>query len=194
MTSINACLYVSDLGWIDFLQQFQDHVCLTTESKLWVVLTLHSFDRKAKMKQHFITFMQWIFNQDHTGLAQLLGEGEECCFLPTFIVHHPHKQGQNWVVFHSNPKHLGVPLSDVLLTKPKFNKGLLGALVHFLCKQVPSDIKQMFQITGTSSDSSRTMTLWIRLSNTGCGSVSSTLRKYWNSKRKKKKKKRENTL
>lgn len=105
-----------------------------------------TFERKAETKQHFFTFMQRIFDQDHAELAPPLAEGEECWYLPTFGVYHPHKPGQIRVVFDSSAKHLGVSLNDVLLTGPDLNNGLLGVLMRFRREQiaVTADIEQMF--------------------------------------------------
>ena len=83
------------------------------------------------MKEHFVTFMQRIFDQDHAELAPPLTNREECWYLPTFGVYHPHKPGQIRVVFDSSAKHLGVSLNDVLLTGPDLNNSLLGVLMRF---------------------------------------------------------------
>ncbi|KAK0138987.1 hypothetical protein N1851_024461 [Merluccius polli] len=69
-----------------------------------------TLDRKAEMKQHFVAFMQRIFDQDHAELAPPLAEGEECWYLPTFGVYHPRKPGQIRAIFDSSAKHLGVSL------------------------------------------------------------------------------------
>lgn len=45
-------------------------------------------------KQHFITFMQWIFDNVHADLAPALGKDEECWYLPIFGVYHPKKPGK----------------------------------------------------------------------------------------------------
>ena len=102
--------------------------------------------RKPEMKEHFVTFMQRIFDQDHAELAPPLTNREECWYLPTFGVYHPHKPGQIRVVFDSSAKHLGVSLNDVLLTGPDLNNSLLGVLMRFRCEQVAftADIEQMF--------------------------------------------------
>lgn len=105
-----------------------------------------TLERKAEMKQHFVTFMQRIFDQDHAELAPPLAEGEECWYLPIFGVYHPHKPGQIRVVFDSSAKYQGVSLNDVLLTGPDLNNSLLGVLIRFRREQVAvtADIEQMF--------------------------------------------------
>ncbi|KAM4591910.1 uncharacterized protein PAE49_019480 [Odontesthes bonariensis] len=105
-----------------------------------------TLDRKVEMKQHFVAFMQRIFDQDHAELAPPLAEGEECWYLPTFGVYHPRKPDQIRVVFDSSAKHLGVSLNDVLLTGPDLNNSLLGVLMRFRREQVAvtADIEQMF--------------------------------------------------
>lgn len=105
-----------------------------------------SLDRKPEMKNHFVSFMKRIFDQDHAELAPPLQEGEECWYLPSFGVYHPRKPGQIRVVFDSNASHLGISLNDVLLTGPDLNNSLLGVLMRFRCEQVSisADIEQMF--------------------------------------------------
>ena len=98
------------------------------------------------MKQHFVAFMQRIFDQHHAELALPLAEGEECRYLPTFGVYHPRKPGNIRVMFDSSTKHLGVSLNDVLLTGPDMTNSLLGVLMHFQRERiaVTTDIEQMF--------------------------------------------------
>ncbi|KAI4876335.1 hypothetical protein NFI96_002704 [Prochilodus magdalenae] len=105
-----------------------------------------TLERKTEMKQHFFTFMQRIFDQDHAELAPPLTEGEECWYLPIFGVYHPHKPGQIRVVFDSSARHSGVSLNDMLLTGPDLNNSLLGVLMRFRREQiaVTADIEQMF--------------------------------------------------
>ncbi|XP_058881751.1 uncharacterized protein LOC131737334 [Acipenser ruthenus] len=105
-----------------------------------------TLEKKPEMKDHFVAFMQKIFDRDHAEQAPPLKEGEECWYLPTFGVYHPRKPGQIRVVFDSSAQHLGVSLNDVLLTGPNLNNSLLGVLLRFRCERVAitADIEQMF--------------------------------------------------
>lgn len=98
------------------------------------------------MKQHFVAFMQQIFDKHHAELAPPLVEGEECWYLPTFGVYHPRKPGNIRVIFDSSAKHLGVSLNDVLLTGQDLTNSLMGVLMRFRREQVAvtTDIEQMF--------------------------------------------------
>lgn len=79
-------------------------------------------------------------------MAPPLYDGEECWYLPSFVVYHPRKPDQIRVVFDSSASHLGISLNDVLLTGPDLNNSLLGVLIWFRCEHVAStaDIEQMF--------------------------------------------------
>lgn len=83
------------------------------------------------MRDHFLSFMEKIFQNDHAEIAPPLREEEERWYLPTFGVHHPKKPGQIWVVFDSSAQYEGVSLNDVLLTGPDLNNSLLGVLICF---------------------------------------------------------------
>lgn len=84
------------------------------------------------MKEHFVAFMQKMFDHRHAELAPPLHVREECWYLPTIGVYHPHKPEQIRVVFDSSACHHGVSLNDVLLTGPDLNKSLLEILLHFI--------------------------------------------------------------
>lgn len=103
-------------------------------------------DKRPQMREHFVAFMQKIFDHHHAELAPPLHEKEECWYLPTFGMYHPCKPGQMRVVFDSSARYLGVSLNDVLLTGPDLNNSLLGVLLHFRREAVAitADIEQMF--------------------------------------------------
>nr|XP_024655484.1 uncharacterized protein LOC101465727 [Maylandia zebra] len=107
---------------------------------------LRTFEKKKEMKEHFITFMDKIFQNKHAEIAPTLKEDEECWYLPLFGVYHPRKPMQIRVVFDSSAKYEGVSLNDVLLTGPDFNNSLLGVLIRFRKEAVAftADIEQMF--------------------------------------------------
>lgn len=95
------------------------------------------------MKEHFFSFMEKIFQNDHAEIALNLKDSEECRYLPIFGVYHPKKPGQIRVVFDSSAKHEGVSLNDFLLSGPDLNNRLLGVLLRFR-KDSVADIQQMF--------------------------------------------------
>ena len=106
----------------------------------------HTLERKPVMKQHFLTFMEKVFQNNHAEVAPPLKEDEERWYLPTFGVYHPRKPGNIRVVFDSSAQHGGVSLNDVLLTGPDLNNTLLGVLLRFRKEAVAltADIEQMF--------------------------------------------------
>lgn len=93
-----------------------------------------------------MAFIQKIFDNHHAELAPPLREREECWYLPTFGVYHPHKPDRIRVVFDCSACHLGVSLNDVLLTGPDLNNSLLGVLLRFRWEPVAiiADIEQIF--------------------------------------------------
>ncbi|XP_061908561.1 uncharacterized protein LOC133653372 isoform X2 [Entelurus aequoreus] len=107
---------------------------------------VRSFERKEEMKEHFITFMDKIFENKHAELAPPLKDEEECWYLPLFGVYHPRKPKQIRGVFDSSAKYKNVSLNDVLLTGPDLNNSLLGVLIRFRKEAVAftADIEQMF--------------------------------------------------
>ena len=54
------------------------------------------------MKDHFVPFMEKIFENGHAEEAPPLKEEEERWYLPTFGVYHPKKPGQIRAVFDSS--------------------------------------------------------------------------------------------
>ncbi len=105
-----------------------------------------SFQKNPEMKNHFVHFMQNIFDNDQAEPAPPLTQDEECWYLPTFGVYHPQKPGQIRVVFDSSAPYQGISLNDVLLSGPDLNNTLLGVLLRFRKEQVAisADIQQMF--------------------------------------------------
>ncbi|XP_053577874.1 uncharacterized protein LOC128667035 [Bombina bombina] len=105
-----------------------------------------SFVKKPEMKEHFVNFMQKIFDHDQAEPAPPLEAGEECWYLPIFGVYHPQKPGQIRVVFDSSAQFEGISLNDTLLSGPDLNNTLLGVLLRFRKEQVAitTDVQQMF--------------------------------------------------
>lgn len=87
--------------------------------------------KHPEKKDHFIEFMNNLFENGHAKQAPSLPPGEECWYLPFFGVYHPQKPGQVRVVFDSSAQRHGVSLNDVLLTGPNMNNSLLGVLLRF---------------------------------------------------------------
>ncbi|RXN13836.1 hypothetical protein ROHU_037202 [Labeo rohita] len=102
--------------------------------------------RKPLMQEHFVTFMQRIFDAGHAELAPPVKENEEVWYLPIFGVYHPRKPGQIRVVFDSSAQYKGLSLNQVLLSGPDLNNSLLGVLLRFRKEAVAftADIEQMF--------------------------------------------------
>ncbi len=87
--------------------------------------------RKPQMQEHFVTFMQRIFDAGHAEPAPPLNKNEEVCYLPIFGVYHPRKPGQIRVVFDSSAQYKGLSLNQVLLSGPDLSNSLLGVLLRF---------------------------------------------------------------
>lgn len=102
-------------------------------------------ERKPVMKEHFFTFMDKVFQNNHAGVAPPLKKDEERWYLPFFSVYHPRKPGNKRVVFDSSAQHIRVSLNDVLLTGPNRNNTLIGVLIRFRKEAVAitADIQQM---------------------------------------------------
>lgn len=103
--------------------------------------------RKNKLKkEHFLTFMGKILDNNHAGVAPELSDGEECWYLPLFGVYHPKKPDQIRGVFDSSAKFKGVSLNDVLLSGPDLSNSLLGVLIRFRKEMVAvtADVQHMF--------------------------------------------------
>lgn len=62
---------------------------VTRLCSLWRTL-----QRKPKMKEQFIAFMQKVFDNNHAEPAPPLMKAKECWYLPTFGVYHPRKPDQ----------------------------------------------------------------------------------------------------
>ncbi len=102
--------------------------------------------RKPQMQEHFVTFMQRIFDAGHAEPAPPVKKNEEVWYLPIFGVYHPRKPGQIRVVFDSSAQYKGLSLNQVLLSGPDLNNSLLGVLLRFRKEvvAVTADIEQMF--------------------------------------------------
>ena len=105
-----------------------------------------TLEKKPKIKEQFIGFMQKIFNNDHAEVPPTLPQDQECWYLPTFGIYHPKKPDQIRIVFDSTAQHYGVSLNDVLLTGPDLNNSLLGVLIRFRKELIAimADVQQMF--------------------------------------------------
>lgn len=106
----------------------------------------HTLRKKPEMRDHFVEFMQRIFDNDYAELAPSMNPGEECGYLPSFGVYHPCKPNQIRIVFDSSAQFHGVSLNDVLLTGQDLNNSLLGVLLRFRHEPIviTADIEQMF--------------------------------------------------
>ncbi|KAL0153706.1 hypothetical protein M9458_050984 [Cirrhinus mrigala] len=107
---------------------------------------LRNFKRKPQMREHFVSFMEKVFENGHAEVAPPLKDEEERWYLPIFGVYHPKKPGQIRVVIDSSAQYSGVSLNDVLLTGPDLNNSLLGVFLRFRKESVAitADIQQMF--------------------------------------------------
>ncbi|XP_071161241.1 uncharacterized protein [Mytilus edulis] len=105
-----------------------------------------SLSRNPVKREHFLTFMSKILDNNHAELAPPLGEHEECWYLPLFGVYHPKKPDQIRGVFDSSAKCNGVSLNSVLLTGPDLTNDLLGVLLRFRKEMVAvtADVQHMF--------------------------------------------------
>lgn len=105
-----------------------------------------TLNKKADMREHFVEFMQKIFDNDQAEPAPTLKEGQECWYLPVFGVYHPQKPGKIRVVFDSSAQFQGISLNETLLRGPDLNNTLLGVLLCFRREQVAitAGVEQMF--------------------------------------------------
>ncbi len=106
----------------------------------------HTLCRKSEMREHFVEFMQRIFDNDHAEPAPPVNPGEEGWYLPSFGVFHPRKPSQIRVVFDSSAQFHGVSLNNVLLMGPDLNNSIVGVLLRFRHEPIAitADIEQMF--------------------------------------------------
>lgn len=131
---------------------------LLSNNREYALSRLHSLQktlqRKPKVKDQFLEFMDKIFQNNHAEVAPPLKENEECWYLPTFGVFHPQKPDNIRVVFDSSAKHSGMSLNDALLKGPDLNNSLVGVLIRFRKEQVAvlADIQQMFHCFLVRSD------------------------------------------
>ena len=105
-----------------------------------------SLKKNPLKKEHFVTFMKEIVDNDHAERAPPLDENKECWYLPLFGVYHPKKPTQIRGVFDSSAKHQGIALNDVLLSGPDLANSLLGVLLRFRTEPVAmtADVQKMF--------------------------------------------------
>ncbi|XP_071153735.1 uncharacterized protein [Mytilus edulis] len=105
-----------------------------------------SRNRNPVKREHFLTFMSKILDNNHAELAPPLHEHEECWYLPLFGVYLPKKPDQIRGVFDSSAKCNGVSLNSVLLTGPDLTNDFLGVLLRFRKEMVAvtADVQHMF--------------------------------------------------
>ncbi|XP_048751486.2 uncharacterized protein LOC125663228 [Ostrea edulis] len=105
-----------------------------------------SLRKNAMKKEHFLTFMGKILDNNHAEVAPELSDGEECWYLPLFGVYHPKKPDQIRGVFDSSARFNGVSLNDILLSGPDLSNSLLGVLIRFRKEMVAvtADVQHMF--------------------------------------------------
>lgn len=105
-----------------------------------------TLEKKTKMKDHYIKFMQTMLDNDQAETAPPLDKDKEHWYLPTFGVYHPQKPDQIRVVFDSSAECDGTSLNDVLLSGPDLNNTLLGVLMRFRREPIAltADVQQMF--------------------------------------------------
>lgn len=105
-----------------------------------------SLRKNELKKEHFLTFMGKILDNNHAEVAPELSDGEECWYLPLFGVYHPKKPDQIRGVFDSSARFKGVSLNDILLSGPDLSNSLLGVLIRFRKETVAvtADVQHMF--------------------------------------------------
>lgn len=105
-----------------------------------------SLKRDPQKREHFINFMQNLFDKGFAEEAPAIPSHKECWYLPIFGVYHPRKPSQIRVVFDSSARYEGASLNQVLLPGPNLTNDLLGVLMRFRLGQiaVTADIQQMF--------------------------------------------------
>ncbi len=94
----------------------------------------HTLCRKSEMREHFVEFMQRIFDNDHAEPAPPVNPGEEGWYLPSFGVFYPRKPSQICVVFDSSAQFHSVSLNNVLLMGPDLSNSIVVALFHCMVR------------------------------------------------------------
>lgn len=104
-----------------------------------------TLNKNTEMESHFMDFMQNVLDSHYAELTPPIQEGKEYWCLPFFVVYHPQKPSQIWVVFDSSAQYEGTSLNSVLLSGPNMNNSLLGILIRFKKNSVAitADIQQM---------------------------------------------------
>ena len=86
-------------------------------------MILHTSLQNNNIKrEHLVTFMKGILDNDHAEVAPPLDKDEECWYLPLFGVYHPNKPNKIRGVFDSSAKQGGISINDVLLKGPDLTK------------------------------------------------------------------------
>ena len=127
-----------------------------------------SLKKDRVKKQHFVAFMQGIFDNGHAEVAPPLKPNEECWYLPIFGVYPPQKPGQIRGVFDSSAKFDDVSLNSVLVSGPDLTNSLLGILLRFRKEAiaVTADIQQMFYCFSIQTEHHNVLRfLWYRDNN-----------------------------
>ena len=95
-------------------------------------MILHtSLQNNHVKREHLVTFMKRILDNDHAEVAPLLDIDEECWYLRLFGGYQPKKPNKIRGVFDSSAKQSGISLNDVFLKGPDLTNSLLGVLLRF---------------------------------------------------------------
>ena len=109
--------------------------------------TRRTLDRNPMMKQHYLDFMQKLFDNGHAETVQDTESSPTTLrwYLPHFGVYHPQNPGKIRVVFDSAAETRSVSLNKMLLSGPDLTNGPLGILIRFRQQPVAfmADIEQM---------------------------------------------------
>ena len=129
---------------------FKDNRSRLPDNRFMAMRRAKTFDvnlsKDSVKREHFLSFMQKLFDNGHAELAPPVKIGEEVWYLPIFGVYHPRKPDQIRGVFDSSASFESTSLNDVLLSGPDLNNSLIGVLLKFRMEPiaVTADIQQMF--------------------------------------------------
>ena len=126
-----------------------------------------NFRRDPLKRNHFLDFIQKLYNNKHVEIAPLIERDEEVWYLHFFDVYNPRKPDQIRGVSDSSATFCGLSLNDVLMSGSDLNNSLPGVHSRFRKERIAltADIKQIFivfmcdRITETILDFTGTVTL-----------------------------------